>query len=151
MSVNGKYFSWEDITIFLPQGALLDVQDIEYSDEKEVEEVYGKGSKPVGYGRGNYKGAGKLTLKREGYDQLMAYCKTQGKAFYGLDPFPITVSYANSNDAPVTDKLKDCKFTKRDFKGAQGDKSVNVELPFIIIGGINSDGVDATADNTSLH
>ena len=40
-------------------GLALVVQEISYDDEQEMEESYGKGSKPRGYGKGNYKARGK--------------------------------------------------------------------------------------------
>ena len=47
-------------------GLNLQIQSIDYEDELEKEEVYGKGQKPRGYGEGNYKASGKDVYKRQG-------------------------------------------------------------------------------------
>lgn len=141
--INGKNYSWEDITIQLPYGTLIDVEDIEYSDEKETEANYGKGSNPTGYGEGNYSATGKMTLKREEFQRLLDHVKKNSKTLYGLEPFPVIVSYANDDQPTVTDKLPHCKFTSTKNGAAQNDKKVNVELEFIILKPIEWDGVPA--------
>jgi hypothetical protein len=139
--INGKKYSWEDITATLPHGVLIDVENVEYSDGKEVEAQYGKGSMPTGYGQGNYSAEGKISLLREEFNRLLAYAKSQGKSLYNLPPFPITVSYANEDQPTVTDILKSVKFAKTSVSAGQGDKSVKVDLDIQIIGGIAWNGI----------
>lgn len=80
LKVNGKAYDWGDVNLQLP-GLVIEPQEISYDDELEKEVVYGLGSKPRGYGRGNYKASGKLTLLRDDYDALLDYCKQQNTAF----------------------------------------------------------------------
>lgn len=54
LKVNGKAYDWGDVDLKIP-GLNIQVQEISYDDELEIEEVYGSGSKPRGYGTGNYK------------------------------------------------------------------------------------------------
>lgn len=150
--INGRNYDWESTTITLPHGTLVAVEKIEYSDEKEFKPVYGKGAKPRAYGSGNYKGEGKLTLRREEFEKILAYCRLQGlKELYGLPPFPITVSYANEDRPLVTDVLQQCKFTKTGSGSEQGAEKVDVELDFIILGGIEWNGLQgAVLDAVAL-
>jgi len=142
--VNGRNYDWESTTITLPHGTLISVEKIEYSDEKEFKPVYGKGSKPRAYGAGNYKGEGKLTLHREEFERLVEYCRSNKlKDFYALPPFPITVSYANADRPLVTDVLQQCKFTKIGTGSEQGKEKIEVELDFVILGGIEWHGLQA--------
>lgn len=137
MAINGNTHDWESIAITLPTGVVLEAQDIEYSDEKEIEEVYGKGGMPRAYGRGNYKASGKLTILRSELAPLLGMGGT-----YEIPPLPIAVSYANDDQpVPQLDLLKDCKVTKRSFTAAQGDKAITVVLEFQILGGIAMNGV----------
>lgn len=67
IKVNGISYGWGDVDVKIP-GLDLVVQEISYDDEQEMEESYGKGNKPRGYGKGNYKASGKLSMHRDDYD-----------------------------------------------------------------------------------
>lgn len=92
LKVNGKAYDWGDVDLKIP-GLNIQVQEISYDDELEMEEVYGSGSKPRGYGTGNYKASGKLSMLRDDYDDLLAYCKQKGVPFYKMELPSIIVSY----------------------------------------------------------
>lgn len=142
MIVNGKAYDWGDVDVDIP-GLYLEVQGIDYNDELEKEPVYGFGSKPRGYGTGNYKADGKMSMLRDDYYELLDYCRKKGKPLYRLDIPKIAVSYANNGGKTRTDILNKVTFTKNSSKAAQGDKSLTVDLDFIIVGGITRDGVRA--------
>ena len=141
LKVNGKAYDWGDVDVKLP-GLVLEVQEISYDDELEQVEVYGKGNKPRGYGTGNYKASGKISLLRDDYDQLLAWCKAKGVPFFKLDIPSIVVSYANEGDRTRIDELKKVKFSKRSTKAAQGDKKLTVDLDLAIYGGVINDGLE---------
>lgn len=140
LKVNGKAYDWGDVDIKLP-GLALQVQEISYDDEQEMEETYGRGSRPRGFGTGNYKASGKMTLLRDDYDDFLAYCKARGMAFYKTEISSIVVSYANEGGRTIIDELKTVKLVKRSNKAAQGDKSLTVDIDLMIVGGIIQDGV----------
>lgn len=140
--INGKNYDWSDVNIKLP-GLDLEIQEISYDDELEKELSYGKGSKPRGYGTGNYKSEGKLSLLKDDFDDLVAYCKKTNTPLLKLVIPKVTVSYANANQRTKTDELNTVTFTKIGQKNAQGDKSLKVDLDFIIVNGIVRDGLAA--------
>jgi len=142
LKVNGKTYDWADVDIKLP-GLSIEFQEISYDDELEKELAYGKGQKPRGYGEGNYKAEGKVTLLRDDYDTLLDYCKSKGVPLFELVIPKIVVSYANEGDRTRSDVLNTVTFTKRSNKAAQGDKSIKVDLDMLIVDGIESDGVKA--------
>lgn len=139
--INGKRYAWEDITIRMPHGVLLDVDSIEYNDSKESEAVYGKGAQPRGYGGGNYSAKGKLSLLKEEHDRLVDYAKKLGVGLYRIPPFPISVSYANEDEPIKTDVLKGCVIKTVSHSAAQGDTSTKVEVEIDILNGIWRDGL----------
>jgi len=141
LKVNGKAYDWGDVDVKIP-GLVFEVQEIDYDDEFDMEETYGKGNKPRGYGTGNYKSSGKVTVLRDDYESLLAYCKAKGIPFYKLDIPSVVVSYANDGDRTRIDELRKVKFNKRSNKAAQGDKSIKVDLDLMIFGGIVQDGVE---------
>lgn len=139
--INGKHYSWEDISIGLPYGMALECQDISYDDELETENTYGKGAAPTGYGTGKYKASCKISLSREEFDRLTTYCQKQGKALYRLAPFSITVSYADDGNPTNVDAIKNCTFKKTSNKASNGDKSFKVDLDLQVTGMIIRNGV----------
>lgn len=141
LKVNGRAYGWGDVDVKVP-GLVITVQEISYDDELEAEEVYGKGHKPRGYGVGNYKASGKISMLRDDYDDFLAWCKAKGVPFFKLDIPSIVVSYANEGERTHIDELKKVKITKRSNKAAQGDKSLTVDLDLMIVGGIVQDGVE---------
>ena len=74
LKVNGQTYSWGDVDVKIP-GLVLVVQEISYDDEQDMEESYGKGNRPRGYGKGNYKASGKMSMLRDDYDDVLAYGK----------------------------------------------------------------------------
>lgn len=142
LKVNGKNYDWADVDIKLP-GLGLQFQEISYDDELEKEVSYGKGRKPRGFGTGNYKAEGKVSLLRDDYDGLVDYCKSKNVALFDLVIPKIIVSYANEGDRTRSDVLSNVTFSKRSHKAAQNDKSIKVDLDMLIVGGIESDGMKA--------
>ena len=135
LKVNGKAYDWGDVDLQLP-GLALEIQEISYDDEQEKELVYGKGSKPRGYGKGNYKPTGKLSLLRDDYDDLVDYCKGQGIPLYEIE-FP----KVSAGERTRQDVLNRVSFSKFSHKNAQGDKSLKVDIDLLIAGVIERDGL----------
>ena len=50
LKVNGKNYDWGDVDVKFP-GLVLVVQEISYDDEQDMEESYGRGYKPRGFGK----------------------------------------------------------------------------------------------------
>lgn len=142
LKVNGRAYDWGDVNVQIP-GLTLEVQEISYDDEQEKELVYGLGSRPRGYGRGNYKASGKITMLRDDYDTLLDHCKQTGTPFFSLEFPKIIISYANDGERTRQDVLNKVSFSKRSSKAAQGDKSLKVDLDLMIAGTIEQDGVSA--------
>ena len=71
LKVNGKNYDWGDVDVKFP-GLVLVVQEISYDDEQDMEESYGRGYKPRGFGKGNYKASGKLSMLRDDYEDLLS-------------------------------------------------------------------------------
>lgn len=141
--INGKVYDWEDVTVALPYGIAILIDEITYDDELAIEPVYGKGAVPRAYGRGNYKASGKIGMKREEFNKLNKYAALQGRTLYGLEPFPIVVSYADDGNPTTVDELPRCKINKSNGGGKQGDKEMKVTVDFQILQPIIRNGVKA--------
>ena len=141
LKVNGKAYDWGDVDVKVP-GLTMVVQEVSYDDELEMEEAYGKGSMPRGYGRGNYKASAKISMLRDDYHDFLAQCKAKGVPFYQLDIPSMVVSYANEGERTRIDELRKVKIIKRSNKAAQGDKKLTVDMDLMVVGGIVQDGVE---------
>ncbi len=138
--VNGRAYGWEDIRAKLP-GFDLEIQNIEYGDEMEKEANYGSGSKPRGYGRGNYKADCKFSMFKDDFDDFVAWCKSQGVSLYKLEIPKIVASYAMEGERIKNDVINKLTITKVANKGAQGDKTLTVEIELLVYGTIVRDGL----------
>lgn len=142
--INGKCYDWSSVTINVSGMDSIELQEISYDDEQELEPIYGKGGKIRGYGTGNQKNSVKLSMSREDFNEMIRVIKSKGyTSFYKYTIPKITVSYADEGAATTTDVLTNVKFSKRSLKAAQGDKSMKVDLDGIAIGGIKLNGLGA--------
>lgn len=142
--INGKCYDWSSVTINVSGMDSMELQEISYDDEQELEPIYGKGGKIRGYGTGNQKNSVKLSMSREDFNEMIRVIKSKGyTSFYKYMIPKITVSYADEGAATTTDVLTNVKFSKRSLKAAQGDKSMKVDLDGIAIGGIKLNGLGA--------
>lgn len=142
--INGKCYDWSSVTINVSGMDSIELQEISYDDEQELEAIYGKGGKIRGYGTGNQKNSVKLSMTREDFNEMIRVIKSKGyKSFYKYIIPKITVSYADDGVATTTDVLTNVKFSKRSLKAAQGDKSMKVYLDGMAMGGIKMNGLGA--------
>lgn len=144
ISVNGKMYDWADLTVVYPgsiPAGVLGIQSIDWNEELEVEPIYGAGNKAIGYGRGNWKAEGKMTITLEAYAQLNAMTSA---GIFNAPPFNIVLCYANKEEPVHTVQLLGCKWTKKSNKASQGDKKMEVELDFVILEDIRHDGISAS-------
>ena len=131
MPINGNDYDWESMEIRLPHGTAVNITEISYSDEAPIEGHYGKGGKPRGYGRKNYKASGSMNLDLAEFEALK---QGLGGSIYRAKPCQVVVGYANDDMPTVTDTLPDVKFTKIDTSGKQGDDKVGArKLDFTIL------------------
>lgn len=141
MAINGNLYDWESVEIQLPGGVAVGVEEISYSDERPVEPRYGKGSTPRGFGRKNYKASGSLTLDKDEFERLRT---ALGGSVYNTAPFPLVVSYANDDQAAVTDTLPDVMITKQDTSAKQEDENAGqMKFDVVILSPIKWNGTPA--------
>lgn len=140
--VNGKVYSWEDITINVPGLDSIAITEISYDFEQEAELIYRTGGSPCGYGTGNKKNTVKLVVGREDYNTILVWAKKRGKRLSRLPLDKITISYANEDQDTVTDVLRKVILNKHGFSAKQGDKETTVSMDGFAVGGGKLNGVE---------
>lgn len=141
MTANGQIFDAESIKVMFPTGMVALLDDIDYSDEKELEPIYDIHGNFAGFGRGQYKAECKVTVGMSNYELLNKFAAPFG-GLYSMPPVPIVVTYINDSGVVVVDELL-VKFKKRGKKGKKGDKELLVTLECEVAGPIIWNGVPA--------
>lgn len=149
MSANGNKYDWESITVTGPHGDIAAITEIKYEDGQSIEGRYGRGSVPLGYGRGNYEASGSMVLDRDEWEKLKKELTAEGGGIYDHAPFTIVVSYANDDMETITDTLKNCKIQKFSGGGAsQGDTNASpITCEFLILSPILWNGTPAKSES----
>jgi hypothetical protein len=131
MSFNSRQYEWADITIVLGGRDLTGIRAIEYTEKFEREGLYAKGRFPHSIQTGNAEFEGEITVLQSEYEALV----TAGRgSIMGLSLDAI-VCYGSplNGDAMITDRVAGIRFkeTKKGMK--QGDKFMEMKLPFVCI------------------
>ncbi len=128
---NSKQYSYADITLELGGRIVTGARGVKYDSKMEKELVYAKGSEPQHIQRGNLSYEGELTLLQSELETLRAL---GGGSVLKLR-LDATVVYGDplNGDVIVTDKIRGLEFTEDGKEMKQGDKFMEVTLPFIAL------------------
>ena len=131
MSFNSRQYQWSDLTLELGGRILTGFRGLKYTTKQEKEALFGKGNRAQSIQRGNIAHEGEITMLQSELETLIAAgngsildLHLDGTAVYG-DP-------ANG-DQIITDKLLGIEFTEEPKELKQGDKQMEVTLPFICL------------------
>ena len=128
--INGRSYGWADITA-MPAGVpLIGITNIEYSEEQDIQNVYGAGNRPVsrGYGRISYSGA--LTISMEELEVLQLNSPT-GR-IQDIPEFSIVVAFLPEVGPMVTHTLKYCRFKNNGRTTSEGDISISHKVDLVV-------------------
>lgn len=134
MIINGRQYEWADISLILGGRLVTGARGISYKESQEKELLYGKGNRPMSIQKGNKKYEGSVTLLQSEVETL----KELGRSIVGrasiLDlNLNAVVCYGDPSkgDVMLTDQLFNIRFTEVEKSMKQGDKNMEVTLPFI--------------------
>lgn len=129
--INGQEYSWGDIQCAIAGVVLVGIRGIEYTDEQEMEEIYGAGNRPVARGYGRISCTGKITLLEKEARAIQSSA-IDGR-LQSIAPFDIIVSYVPTNGNKIIhDKLRNCQFKKNSRSWNEGDMNKEVELDLMV-------------------
>ena len=129
---NSREYEYADITLVLGGKDITGIRGLAYSAEQAKEAIYGKGSEPVSIQKGNRSYSGTLTLLQSELETLILNSKDASILSLQLDA---VVCYGNpgNGDVMITDVLQGVQFTKEPKGLKQGDKFMEIALPFIFL------------------
>lgn len=131
MAVSSKQYAWSDISIAYGGRILIGVTEVEYTESKEKEYLYGRGHKPHALVSGNTNYEGKISVWQSELEAMVR--DAPNKDLLSLS-FNIIITYVPRDGGQmVVDVLKGCQFTEVKKGMVQGDKNMIVELPIMFL------------------
>ena len=131
MAFNSREYEWADMSLVLGGGDLVGIRGIKYKESMEKEPIYAKGRQPHSIQAGNQAYEGEIVLLQSDYERLVIAgagsvlnLNLQGVVAYG-NP--------STGDAIRTKSLLGVQFTEAESGMQQGDKFMEITLPFICL------------------
>lgn len=128
---NSREYEWADISVIAGATDVKGIRAIEYKTAAEKEVLYAKGREGKSIQTGNITNDGILTLTQSA---AIALSKSHRKGLLAVQ-IDLSVNYGNplDGDALTTDRLLAVQFTEIPKSMKQGDKFMEVAIPFIFL------------------
>lgn len=134
--INGRQYEFADVSLILGGRDVCGFRGIKYSEKQEKEALYGKGNKPLSIQKGNVSYEGEISLTQSELETLKALARQQtGRSSIMALNLNAIVAYGNPSkgDLMITDRLYGIQFTEDVKELKQGDKFMEVTLPFVCV------------------
>lgn len=131
MAFNSREYEWADMSLVLGGGDMVGIRGVKYKESMEKEPIYAKGRQPHSIQAGNQAYEGEIVLLQSDYEKLVM---AGLGSVLSLNLVGI-VAYGNPSrgDAIRTKTLSGIQFTEAENSMSQGDKFMEVTLPFICL------------------
>lgn len=128
---NSRQYEYADITVFMGNRDVIGLRSVKYVTKQEKELLHAKGNRPISIQKGNVTNEGEIGLLQS---ELEALEVAAGGSILDLE-LTIVINYGNPSkgDAIKTDELIGVQFTEDPREMKQGDKFMEVVLPFIFL------------------
>lgn len=126
---NSKQYAWADLTVVVGGTDITGIRGVKYIEKGEKEAVYAKGRNPQTIQFGNVSYEGEIMVLQSELERLVL---AGGGSILGLN-VDVTVTYGNPPDAIRTDRIEGVSFTETARELKQGDKFMEVTIPFIAL------------------
>lgn len=126
-----RQYEWSDVTLIIGGRDITGVRGIKYMEKIEREALYAKGRKPYSIQSGNISYEGEITLLQTELDALIE----AGEGTITSLSVDCEYNYGNpsNGDDLKTDRMEGIRFTESAKEMKQGDKFMEVTLPFVAI------------------
>ena len=128
--VNGTSYDYTKISVILAGTPVLEVTEINYTQDQEKENNFGTGVLPVSRGQGERNSSGSIGLAMNEVEVLRDAAPPNG-SLLDLPAFDIIVVYGNPQKL-VTHRLIKCEFTNDGVETSQGDTSITRSFDLVI-------------------
>jgi hypothetical protein len=129
--LNGRNHDWVSMRLSLPSLGRnpSTPQSVTYPAHKvESPDTYGTGAKPIGFTRGQYSVDGlEVEFLAGEWDEIRAQL---GPGYMMAAPFPISISYADTDLVTRTDRFTNCRITSEQLNIAVGTDPLKSKVTF---------------------
>ena len=131
MAFNSRQYEWADVTLVLGGRDITGIRGVKYSEKAEKEALFAKGRHAHSIQTGNVSVEGEITVLQS---ELIALETAGGGSILGLS-LDAVVAYGNpsAGDMLSTDRIVGISFTEAAKELKQGDKNMEISLPFIAL------------------
>lgn len=134
--INGREYEWADIHLIVGGVPIVGFRAVNYKREIEKEAMYGKGRKAHSIQSGNEVITGNITFMQSQFEALelltggnILGAKVDIVVSYGAEVDAVSVASA----AIATDIIIGAEFTEYEKGMAQGDKFMEIQMPFLAL------------------
>ena len=113
---------------------VIGARGIKYKESQDKELLYAKGNRPLSIQKGNIKYEGSIVLLQSEVETLKELARSvRGRASVLDLNLNAVVCYGDPSkgDPMLTDMIYNIQFTEAEKGGNQGDKNMEITLPFI--------------------
>ncbi|MGP1610247.1 MAG: hypothetical protein ACTTGW_01275 [Candidatus Cryptobacteroides sp.] len=128
---DSREYEWADVSVVIAGRNVTGIRSVQYKESQEKELLYAKGNRPHGMQHGNVSYEGSVSLLQS---EVTAIEKAVGGSILRAR-MDIIVSYGNPSkgEQSKTDLLRGVEFTELSKQIKQGDKMMEIEIPFLMI------------------
>lgn len=132
MAFDTREYEFADTTLVIGGKDIVSIRGLKYTVKQEKEAVYGKGNEPRKIQKGNKSYEGELTCLQSDLETLIANSTDGSVLSLQLDA---VCSFGNpsNGDVVLVDVLQGLQFTEEAKEIKQGDKFMEIKLPFIFL------------------
>ena len=133
MAFDSREYAWKNIDIVMLGRPVTGLRSIKYKSKTDKEPIYARGSKPASIAYGNESFEGEIGLLQSELEALVV-AAGKGKNVTKIPPFDITVAYIpDGGTTVITDIIKGVEINESEKSMKQGDKFMEVTIPFIAL------------------
>ena len=131
MEFTSEIYEWADIELQIAGLNITGFTAVKYKTSAEQEPIYAKGRKPIKIATGNFAFEGEFKLLQSAHKELK---RRYGNKLFTTS-FSAVVTYGNpSEGTPMSaDIIEGFKFTETEKGMNQGDKKMEITMPFVAL------------------
>ncbi len=130
---NSQEYSYANVDVFFKGRSIAGLRGIKYKASQDKEPLHARGNEPYSIQRGNKTYEGELKVLQSELEAIQREAG-KGKDLTDLRGLSLVVTYRPEEGLPlVTDSIEYFEFKETEKGLSQGDKFMEVTLPFIAL------------------